>query len=109
MEACAGFIDSAYVPSATAMSPQPPQQGDVEVSHDISAEVMSVDILIDLAISTLSAARNLKDMLLTYQGQSISPSPRPAVPTTLNDLANARKKVREAAGLMLDLAADPGV
>ena len=109
MDMATEVVDSSYVPTATTMSPPPSQEGDAETLQDVSAEVMSVDILIDLATSTLSAARNLKDMLLTYQCQDFSSNSFARVPTTLNDLANARKKVREAAGLMLDLAADPGV
>jgi hypothetical protein len=70
---------------------------------------MSVEILIDLATSTLSAAHNLKDMLLAHQGQRPLQRLNAGLTPTLDDLTNARKKVREAAGLMLDLAADPGV
>ena len=85
------------------------QQDDPRAPHDVAAEVMSVEILIDLATSTLSAAHNLKDMLLAYQGQRPLQELSSGFPPTLGDLTNARKKVREAAGLMFDLAADPGV
>jgi hypothetical protein len=86
-----------------------PQQSNPDLLHNVTAEVMSIDILIGLATSTLSAAHNLKDTLLAYQGQRPSYDSRTGLPTTSSDLSNARKKVREAAGLMLDLAADPGV
>lgn len=108
IDTAADFTD--YGPLYNDTSPTPPasQQDDTASLHDISAEIMSVDILIDLATSTLSAANNLKEMLLAHQGQRTTQKGRPGIITTLNDLANARKKVREAAGLMLDLATDPG-
>ena len=102
-------VDSTMEPGTFPAAPPAPQQSDPEWSHDVAAEVMSVEILVDLATSTLSAAHNLKDMLLAYQGQRPSYDSRTGLPPTSSDLSNARMKVREAAGLMLDLAADPGV
>jgi hypothetical protein len=84
-------------------------QDDSRAPHDVAAEVMSVEILIDLATSTLSAAHNFKKMLLAYQGQRSLQDLSSGSPPTLGNLTNARKKVREAAGLMLDLAVEPGV
>ena len=102
-------IDYTTEPGPFPAAPPAPQQSNPAMSHNVAAEVMSVEILIDLATSTLSAAHGLKDVLLAYQGQRPSYNSNAGWPPTLSDLSNARKKVREAAGLMLDLAADPGV
>lgn len=97
-------LDSEYLPMMDDYSAPAPSQ---QQQADVSAELMSVEILVDLANSTLGAADNLKDMLLAYQAQRPVPSTIPARPPTLEDLATARRKVREAASVMLDLAADP--
>ena len=76
-------------------------------SVNIAAEIMSVDFLVDLATSTLGAANNLKDLVLAYQAQRPVPNSASASPPTLEDLSTARRKVREAAAVMHDLAVDP--
>ena len=96
------FMDDYSAPAASQ------QQQHQTASKDVSAEIMSVDFLVDLANSTLGAANNLKDMLLAYQAQMPIPNSSSSRPPTLEDLATARKKVREAAAVMHDLAADPG-
>lgn len=80
-------------------------------SHDgvsIAAEIMSVDFLVDLANSTLGTAHNLKEMLLAYQSGVPVQNSASRSPPTLEDLSSARKKVREAAAVMHDLAVEPG-
>lgn len=86
-----------------------PTQGQVyqPPSVSVAAELMSVEFLVDLANSTLGAANNLKDMLLAYQAQQPTHGSTAGVPPTLEDLATARRKVREAAAVMHDLALDP--
>lgn len=73
----------------------------------VATEIMSVEFLVDLANSTLAAATNLKDMLHAYQSQTPAASSRSVFPPTLDDLTTARRKVREAAAVMHDLAAEP--
>lgn len=74
----------------------------------IAAEIMSVDFLVDLANSTLGAAHSLKETLLAYQAGIPTPNSTSSSPPTLEDLTTARKKVREAAAVMHDLAMEPG-
>ena len=62
-------------------------------------------MLVDLASSTLEAATNLKEMLKAYQaGRPVAGS---LFAPTLEDLSTARKKVREAAIVMYDMADEP--
>ena len=101
--------DSELLPNPTSLDTVPgryePRQAQSAV--DVAAEIMSVDFLVDLANSTLGAAQNLKDMLLAYQARRPVDSLASA-PPTIEDLSTARRKVREAAAVMHDLAADPG-
>lgn len=76
-------------------------------SVSVAAEIMSVEFLVDLATSTLGAATNLKDMLLAYQAGHPGPNSLSGLPPTLEELSTARRKVREAAAVMHDLAVDP--
>lgn len=73
----------------------------------VAAEIMSVEFLVDLATSTLSAAENLKAMLLAYQARQPVPGSATGLPPSAEDLSVARRKVREAAAVMHDLAAEP--
>jgi arginine repressor len=73
----------------------------------VAAEIMSVDFLVDLANSTLAAATNLKSMLLAFQSGIPVPNSGSMSPPSLEDLSTARRKVREAAAVMHDLAAEP--
>ncbi|KAK3722997.1 hypothetical protein LTR37_002143 [Vermiconidia calcicola] len=73
----------------------------------VAAEIMSVEILVDLANSTLGAANHLRDMLLAYQERVPAPYSQSTSPPTLEDLSTARRKVREAAAVMHDLAVEP--
>ena len=93
----------AAIASDTQMLPMQPAQQSVNVA----AEMMSVEFLVDLATSTLGAATNLKDMLLAHQAERSMPGAPSGSPPTLEDLSNARKKVREAAAVMHDLAVEP--
>lgn len=74
----------------------------------VAAEIMSVEFLVDLATSTLGAANNLKDMLLAYQARTPVVGGTTGLPPSLEDLTTARRKVREAAAVMHDLAVEPG-
>ena len=65
---------------------------------------MSVEILVDLASSTLSAANRLKDILFAVQMQRPAPGSMSALPPSAEDLATARRKVMEAAKLVVELA-----
>ncbi|KAK5172067.1 uncharacterized protein LTR77_003704 [Saxophila tyrrhenica] len=101
----AGFVGSV---GEVFGEPQPndvaqPMQDRVSVA----AEIMSVDFLVDLATSTLGAANNLKAMLLAYQTRVPAAGSTTGLPPTLEDLLTARRKVREAAAVMHDLAVDP--
>ncbi|KAK3057992.1 hypothetical protein LTR09_001069 [Extremus antarcticus] len=97
-----GTVDEVFGTPYPNGVPQPTQDG-----VSVAAEIMSVDFLVDLANSTLGAANHLKEMLLAYQsGVPMATSPT-ASPPTLDDLTTARRKVREAAAVMHDLAAEP--
>jgi len=75
-----------------------------QTNASLATETMSVEFLVDLATSTLAAATHLKTMLSAFQlGQA---GPNGQVPTR-EDLSTARRKVREAASVMYDLAVDP--
>ncbi|KAK4574324.1 hypothetical protein LTR86_002085 [Recurvomyces mirabilis] len=67
-------------------------------------DVMSAELLVDLATSSLIAANRLKDLILAAQmRRSVPGSGSKALPT-LEDIAVARRKVREAASVVMDLA-----
>lgn len=76
-------------------------------SVSVAAELMSVEFLVDLANSTLATATSLKEMLLAYQAGQPAPNSLSGLPPTLEELRTARRKVREAAAVMHDLAVDP--
>ena len=87
-----------------------PAQNTSQTTHpsvSVAAEIMSVEFLVDLATSTLGAATNLKDMLLAYQARQPASNSLTGIPPTLEELSTARRKVREAAAVMHDLAVDP--
>ncbi|KAF2771128.1 hypothetical protein EJ03DRAFT_325924 [Teratosphaeria nubilosa] len=73
-----------------------------------TVDVMSAEILVDLASSILSAANTLKDLVLAIQMQQPAPGSFGALPPTAEDLANARQRLKEAASLVVDLAKDNG-
>ncbi|KAK3675230.1 hypothetical protein LTR78_004739 [Recurvomyces mirabilis] len=67
-------------------------------------DVMSAELLVDLATSSLIAANRLKDLILAAQmRRSVPGSGSKALPT-LEGIAVARRKVREAASVVMDLA-----
>ena len=100
-------FESQPLPILAPAGPLPVQQS--QPSMSVAAEIMSVEFLVDLANSTLSAATNLKDMLLAYQEQRPASNSLSASPPTLEDLTTARRKVREAAAVMHDLAVEPSI
>ena len=86
----------------------PPQQQQQHVqSVSVAADVMSVDFLVDLANSTLVAAEHLKASLLAYQARQPVQGSSTGLSPSAEDLATARRKVREAAAVMHDLAVEP--
>jgi len=96
-------LESAPPPQAL---PLPANSSHPQPNPSFATEVMSADFLVDLATSTLAAATHLKTMLLAcHLGQT---GPDGQVPTR-EDLSTARRKVREAASVMHDLAADSAV
>lgn len=105
-------LDAVGLPYPTPLSepshqqhpPLPPQGGQ---SVSVAAEIMSVEFLVDLATSTLGAAEHLKAMLLAYQARQPVQGSSTGLPPSGEDLATARRKVREAAAVMHDLAVDP--
>lgn len=87
--------------------PPPHTNGQQQQSVSLAAEIMSVEFLVDLATSTLSAAENLKAMLLASQARQPVYGSVTGLPPSGEDLTVARRKVREAAAVMHDLAAEP--
>lgn len=69
---------------------------------NVAAELMAVDFLVDLATSTLGAAQRLKDLYIAQQ-QRRPLQGQTSVPTDA-DIVIAKRKVREAAATMHDLA-----
>lgn len=69
---------------------------------DLAASLMSAEFLVDLAASTLGAANRVKDLYIAQQQQQILPG----MSSTPNDedIAAAKRKVREAAAVLHDLA-----
>lgn len=84
---------------------QPHQMEQPTVS--VAAAVMSVEFLVDLANSTLQAAQGLRDSLQAYQARVPVAGSLTGYPPSLEDLSTARRKVRESAAVMHDLAAEP--
>lgn len=105
-----------YPQSTSEMVPRPhmtdrtqPDSAPTASNHqstnvDIAAQLMSAELLVDLATSTLAAASKLKDLYLAQHMQRAANGSMTALPPTNDDIANARLKVREAAGVMYDLA-----
>jgi hypothetical protein len=75
---------------------------DIAISD--AAELMSAEFLVDLATSTLIAAKHVREMYSARQMQAPMPGSISDRPPTDVDIANAKQKVREAAGVMYDLA-----
>jgi len=91
-------------PAPPPALPIPTDTSHTQTNASFATEAMSVEFLVDLATSTLAAATHLKTMLSAFQlGQA---GPNGQVPTR-EDLSTARRKVREAASVMHDLAVDP--
>lgn len=72
---------------------------------NVAAQLMSAELLVDLATSTLAAAGRLKELYVAQQMQRPARGSTNSSPPTDADIANAKMKVREAAGVMYDLAA----
>lgn len=72
---------------------------------NVAAHLMSAELLVDLATSTLAAATRLKELYIAQQMQRPARGSPSTLPPTDGDVANAKLKVREAAGVMFDLAA----
>ena len=104
------MADDGFVATVEEVYGAPPSNGVPRPTRDgvsVAAEIMSVDFLVDLANSTLSATHALKEMLLAYQSGVPVANSLTSLPPTLEDLSIARRKVREAAAVMHDLAVDP--
>ncbi|KAK4972667.1 hypothetical protein LTR42_005960 [Elasticomyces elasticus] len=69
-----------------------------------SDSIMSAELLVDLANSALVAATELKDLILAVQMQRPAPNSMSALPPSVDDIRNARRRVREAASVVKDLA-----
>jgi hypothetical protein len=69
-----------------------------------AAELMSAEFLVDLATSTLIAAKHVREMYAARQIRVPMPGSTSNEPPTDQDIATAKQKVREAAGVMFDLA-----
>ncbi|PPJ59665.1 hypothetical protein CBER1_01210 [Cercospora berteroae] len=80
--------------------PQTAQQDPPSMS--VAAELMSAEMLVDLATSTLAAANRVKDLYVARQAGH--PLPGTSNVPTDDDIAMAKQKVREAAAVMHDLA-----
>jgi hypothetical protein len=66
-------------------------------SMGVAADLMSAEMLVDLAMSTLNAANKVKELYLALQAQ-------PPLSGTIHDeIAAAKRKVQEAAAVMHDL------
>lgn len=90
-------------PSPDMSMYQSPYQDANQSNHvDVAAELMSADMLVDLASSTLQAAQRVKELFVARQGgHPVAGAMH--VPTD-DDIAAAKRKVREAAAVMHDLA-----
>lgn len=74
-------------------------------SVNIAAQLMSAELLVDLATSTLAAASRVKELYVAQQMQRPARGSPNTTPPTDDDITIAKQKVREAAGVMYDLAA----
>ncbi|KAK3117653.1 hypothetical protein LTR53_000781 [Teratosphaeriaceae sp. CCFEE 6253] len=87
-----------------ARHPQPAHRARPQPAIPGSADIMSAEILVDLATSSLQAANTLKNLMLAVQMQRPAKGSLGALPPSMEDVAAARRKVREAAVLVMDLA-----
>lgn len=90
-------------------SPAQPQQRDVPRTRDgppvdIARELMAAELLVDLAKTALEAATHLRTLLLERQTLSSNSHSHPADDRAM--ISEAKRKVREAASVVLDLAND---
>ncbi|KAF2208830.1 hypothetical protein CERZMDRAFT_101040 [Cercospora zeae-maydis SCOH1-5] len=86
-------------PQTAQQSPPPPVPAP---SMNVAAELMSAEMLVDLATSTLAAANKVKELYVARQAGH--PLPGTSNVPTDDDIAVAKQKVREAAAVMHDLA-----
>ena len=87
--------------SGTHMTPQPTPQS---AAVPGSADIMSAELLVDLANSALVAATDLKDLILAVQMRRPARNSLGALPPSAQDIMSAKKRVREAASMVVDLA-----
>ncbi|KAK5678432.1 hypothetical protein LTS10_008876 [Elasticomyces elasticus] len=87
---------------------QLPEEGSVGERGDPvtagSDSIMSAELLVDLANSAFVAATELKDLILAVQMHRPAPNSMSALPPSVDDIRNARRRVREAASVVKDLA-----
>ena len=74
------------------------------VPVNTAADLMSAEFLVDLATSTLTAANRVKELYLARQAQRPMPDSASQLLPTDEDIVAAKRKVREAAAVMHDLA-----
>ncbi|KAK1082229.1 hypothetical protein LTR33_004073 [Friedmanniomyces endolithicus] len=87
--------------SGTHMTPQPTPQS---AAVPGSADIMSAELLVDLANSALVAATDLKDLILAVQMRRPARNSLGALRPSAQDIMSAKKRVREAASMVVDLA-----
>ncbi|KAK0945789.1 hypothetical protein LTR29_002644 [Friedmanniomyces endolithicus] len=87
--------------AGTHMTPRPMQTNTAVTS---SADVMSAELLVDLANSALIAATDLKDLILAVQMQRPAHNSLGALPPSAHDIMSAKKRVKEAASMVVELA-----
>lgn len=84
---------------------QPDPASGAQTSVNVAAQLMSAELLVDLATSTLAAAGRVKELYVAQQMQRPARGSLSSSSPTDIEIANAKQKVREAAGVMYDLAA----
>lgn len=84
---------------------QPDPAPTAHTTVNVAAQLMSAELLVDLATSTLAAASRVKELCVAQQMQRPARGAQGSSPPTDSDIASAKQKVREAAGVMYDLAA----
>lgn len=105
-----GQQSQAYPTTRTA------QNGDRTTRHPMqmpftqtvaqTRDMMSAELLVDLATSTLAAANRHRELLLAAQLRRPAPGSVDALPPIAEDIATARRKFVEAARVAIDLALD---
>lgn len=93
-----GFGPEPMLPAAYTQPASP------DLSINLAAELMSAEFLVDLATSTLSAAHRVKELYIARQANRPATGSVSGIPPTEDDIAAAKRKVREAASVMHDLA-----